>query len=157
MKPATVSLIKKELQGRSEAQKEEIILRLARFKKENKELLSYLLFDSEDEEDYVRSIKHEVDLQFAQINHASFYYVKKSLRKILRFIDRYLKYSKVLQSEAELRIHYLHKIKESKINMYRSQAMVNLRNRQIQKVKNVISKMHEDEAFDYKKDIERLL
>ena len=46
MKAATVAQLKKELQFKSQEEIMELCLRLARFKKENKELLTYLLFES---------------------------------------------------------------------------------------------------------------
>ena len=41
--------IKKEIQHLPTEQLAELMLRLARYKKENKELLTYLLFESHDE------------------------------------------------------------------------------------------------------------
>ena len=48
MKAASISEIKTELKGLPPAQLTELCLRLARFKKENKELLTYLLFEAND-------------------------------------------------------------------------------------------------------------
>ena len=53
MKTASISELKQELQYRSEKEIMELCLRLARFKKENKELLTYLLFEAQDEEAYL--------------------------------------------------------------------------------------------------------
>ena len=60
MKTATVKEIKTELTHRSTQELIELCLRLSRFKKENKELLTYLLFESTHEEGYIESIKNEV-------------------------------------------------------------------------------------------------
>ena len=78
MKAATVSEIKKELHHRSSDQIEELCLRLARFKKENKELLTYLLFEADDEEGFIEGVKHEIDEHFETININSFFYIKKA-------------------------------------------------------------------------------
>ena len=48
MKASTVSELKEELKHLPPAQLLELCLRLARFKKENKELLTYLLFEAHD-------------------------------------------------------------------------------------------------------------
>ena len=64
MKAATVTLIKKELQHLSEAELIETCLALAKFKKENKELLSYLLFEADNEDQYICTIKEEMDEEF---------------------------------------------------------------------------------------------
>ena len=84
MKPVTVSILKKELRQHSQQDLIELCLQLAKFKKENKELLTYVLFDSKDEDEYIRAIKEEIDLEFSKINHDRLYFIKKSTRKILR-------------------------------------------------------------------------
>ena len=77
MKSATVREIKKELQERSPKEILELCLRLSRFKKENKELLTYLLFEASDEAMYIESVKEEIDEKFEKVNRKSPYFVKK--------------------------------------------------------------------------------
>jgi hypothetical protein len=76
MKAVTVKELKEELSFRSPNELRELCLRLSRFKKENKELLTYLLFELSDEVSYIESVKKEIDEQFDQINRASYYYIK---------------------------------------------------------------------------------
>ena len=95
MKAASVSEIKKELRQVAPVQLAEIILRLARFKKENKELLTYLLFESDSEEHYVKSVSSYMDTEFELINTSNYYYIKKSIRKILRQTKTFIRYSNV--------------------------------------------------------------
>ncbi len=61
MKAATINELKQELEHLSAAELKELCLRLAKFKKENKELLTYLLFEAHDTEAYSRSVKEEMD------------------------------------------------------------------------------------------------
>ncbi|MEX0362048.1 MAG: hypothetical protein AB3N10_13795, partial [Allomuricauda sp.] len=61
MKASTIAQLKKELQHRSPDELLNLCLRLGRFKKENKELLTYLLFEADHEEGYIESVKAEVD------------------------------------------------------------------------------------------------
>ena len=84
MKAVSVITIKKELEHRSAEELMELCLRLAKFKKENKELLTYLLFESHDEAGYIQVVKQEIDEQFELINTNSYFYIKKSVRKILK-------------------------------------------------------------------------
>ena len=86
MKAATLKEVKTELNYKSHSELLEICLRLSRFKKENKELLTYLLFEISDEEKYIKSIQRTIDLEFDSINTDSYFYIKKSVRKILRNI-----------------------------------------------------------------------
>ncbi|MEP2969295.1 MAG: hypothetical protein ABJO82_07175, partial [Nonlabens ulvanivorans] len=64
MKTASVKELKDELKYKDEKELMEIVLRLSRFKKENKELLTYLLFEAHHEDDYVDSVKANLDKQF---------------------------------------------------------------------------------------------
>src|SRR5687768_4936828 len=68
LKPASISEIKQELNNATQKQLLELCLRLIKYKKENKELLSYLLFEDHDVRTYVESVKKEIDEQFSGIN-----------------------------------------------------------------------------------------
>jgi len=57
--------IKKEIQHLPPGQVAELVLRLARYKKDNKELLAYLLFEAHDEQAFVEKVKAEVGFMFS--------------------------------------------------------------------------------------------
>ena len=61
MDAASIRELKTELQRRAPRESMELCLRLARFKKENKELLTYLLFEAQDESGYINSVKGRID------------------------------------------------------------------------------------------------
>ena len=73
MKAATVKELKDELSKYSQKEILAICLRLSKFKKENKELLTYLLYESKNELAYIENVKNEIDIQFEQINRNSYY------------------------------------------------------------------------------------
>lgn len=156
MKAATLNELKLELQELTPKRVLEIALRLARFKKENKELLTYLLFEAHDEQAYIKSIKKEIDSQLAAMNSSNLYLVKKSLRKILRTINKYAKYSGIKETEAELRIYFCAQIKNSGLPIKKSQQLINLYQNQLKKINAVIEKLHEDLQYDYLKEMEEL-
>ncbi|MFO7719373.1 MAG: hypothetical protein R6W85_02900 [Gillisia sp.] len=131
MKAATVSQLKKELSYRSPEELLEICLRLSKFKKENKELLTYLLFESADEAGYIESVKNEIDLEFDAINTSSYYFIKKSVRKILRNIKKYSRYSQKKETEVELLIHFCSRLKTFKPSITRNTTLLNLYERQL--------------------------
>jgi hypothetical protein len=114
MQTATISEIKKELNFCSKEDLIDYLSRLARFKKENKELLSYLLFEQSSEENYIQGIKEEVGMLFSEINVDSYYYIKKSVRKILRRIKTYSRYSLKKETEVELLIFFCAQLKRMK-------------------------------------------
>ncbi len=156
MKAVTVTVLKKELQEHSHQDLMEICLKLAKFKKENKELLTYLLFDSHDEDAYIRSVQEETDEAFSKLNHDSLYYVKKSVRKILRMLKKYIRYSKKKETEAAILLHFCAKLKELKPSHQRSLQMTNIYERQLNMAKKAISTLHEDLQYDFQLLMEEL-
>ena len=156
MKAVTVSILKKELKEHSHEELIEICLKLAKFKKENKELLTYALFDSHDEDEYIREIKEETDTEFSKLNHDSLYYVKKSTRKILRMLKKYIRYSKKKETEAAVLLHFCSKLKELKPSHQRSVQMNNIYERQLGMAKKAIRTLHEDIQYDFNLELEEL-
>lgn len=156
MKAVTVSTIKKELEIYTQQELIEICLKLAKFKNENKELLTYLLFDSHDEEAYINAIKDEMNDEFSKINQDTLYFAKKSTRKILRLIKKYIRYSKNKETEASILLHFCIQLKQLKPSHLRSQQMINIFDRQLAMAKKAISTLHEDLQYDYKEELELL-
>ena len=156
MKSATVHEIKQELSTAKPAQLVELCLRLARFKKENKELLTYLLFEAHDEVNYIVGIKKEIDEQFAGINVSHLYFAKKSLRKITRIINKYCRYSGAKPTEVELRIYFCTQLKNSGIPIKRNAVINNLYQSQLKKIKTVLMTLHEDLQYDYLRELDEL-
>jgi hypothetical protein len=156
MKSATIHEIKQELSTLKPTQLVELCLRLARFKKENKELLTYLLLEANDEQAYIAGIKHEIDENFAAINLSQLYFAKKSLRKIVRIINKYCRYSGSKQTEVELRIYFCLRLKESGIPVERNPVINNLFLSQLKKINAVLAALHEDLRYDYLRDMEKL-
>ena len=157
MKTASLSEIKQELISAPQKELLALCLRLIKYKKENKELVNYLLFEANDISSYKENIKAEMDEQFLQINQSNLYFAKKSLRKILRILNKYIKYTSSQESETELLIYFCTKIKASGIRIHKSTALTNLYNNQVNKIKNVAASLHEDLQHDYKKQIEQLV
>lgn len=156
MKTATVKQLKDELKHRSHDELLEICLRLSKFKKENKELLTYLLFESVDEEAYIAAVKKEVDVQFEQINRNNYYYIKKSIRKVLRELKKYIRYSGKKETEAELLIYFLVKLEDFTPSIHRNKTLQNLYERQLEQVRKKISGLHEDLQYDFSKELDEL-
>ena len=156
MKAASLNELKKELKELSPQRLMDTVLRVAKYKKENKELLSYLLFEADDEAAYIKGIKDEMDAQFGQINKNHIQYVKKGLRKILRMVNKHIKFSGKKETEAELLIYYCDKLKNSGIRYHKYTVLLNLYDRQIEKIKKAVETLHEDLQYDYRQLIERL-
>jgi hypothetical protein len=116
-----------------------------------------LLFEAIDEKNYVDGIKKEIDEQFEGMNKSNSYYAKKTLRKILRFTNRFIKYSGSKQTEVDLLIYFCLKMKRSGLPIHSNTVLSNLYQRQTQKIKKSLSTLHEDLQFDYHDDLESLV
>ncbi|MEO9572043.1 MAG: hypothetical protein ABJH82_03115 [Polaribacter sp.] len=157
MKAVTVKQLKDELSHKSANDLKELCLYLARFKKENKELLTYLLFESHDEEAYIQSVKDQMDEHFIEINTKSFFYIRKSMRKILTLTKKYIRYSKKKETEAELLLYYCKKLKAFRPSIKRSTRLQNVFDSQVKLIKKAIDKLHEDLQYDYQLELDDLL
>ncbi len=157
MKSATVKQIKQELKNNSTDELVELCLRLSKFKKENKEFLTYLLFEASDEQAYIKNVKSEIEQQFIEINTKSYYYMKKSIRKILRGTKTQIRYSKKKETEVELLLFFCSELKKVEPPIDQNIVLSNIFNRQIEAIKKAISNLHEDLRYDYGVELNQLL
>ncbi len=135
----------------------DLCLQLVRFKKENKELLSFLLFDVDNESGYVESIKMEINDGFWNMQRTNLQAIKKGLRRILKLISRYSKYTRQKEFEVELRLHFCKNLQTSQIRYRSNKTLSNLYDGQIKKIASIINLVHEDLRYDYQKQLEELL
>ena len=154
MKAATVKAIKEELNMRSREELVELCLSLSKFKKENKELLTYLLYEVSDELSFINSIKEEIDLAFKEINRTSYYFLKKSIRKILRNTKKNIRYSKKKQTEVELILFYCNRLKNLSPPISKSIPLTRIFEREILRVEKIVTKLDADLQYDYGNEIE---
>lgn len=157
MKSATVAELKKELAELPADRAVELTLRLARFKKENKELLTFLLYESHDIPGFIRQIKAEMDDEFLKMNRDTVYLAKKSLRKILRLIGKFSRYIGTTEAEVELLTHFIANIHKANIP-YRGGAVIsNLYDNSVKKIRKLIGEMDEDLRYDWERELERAI
>lgn len=157
MKAASAKQIKDELKGRPPKDLLELCLRLSRFKKENKELLTYLLFEAESESNYIENIVIEMDEQFQLINRQNYYYIKKGVRKILKNIKKYIRYSGNKETEVELLIAFCKSYKKAVPAATKRLVLKNILDRQLALVQKKIALLHEDLQYDYGLELNDLI
>jgi hypothetical protein len=147
--------IKKEIQHLRTEQLPELCLRLARYKKENKELLAYILFEADNEAAFIEKVKAETGFMFSQLPLRA-YDTAKSLRKILRLLTKYTKFMGSKEAEIDLQLNfcknYLDYI-DKKIS-YKPLRMI--LSRQLLKIRTLIGKLHEDLQYDYTEEYNTL-
>ena len=157
MKAVTVKQLKEELSHKSANELKELCLHLSKFKKENKELLTYLLFESHNEEQYIQSVKEQTEVLFSEINTKSYFYIRKSVRKILTLTKKYIRYSKKKETEIELLLHFCLRLKEFKPTIKKSPRLLATFNRQILLIKKAVATLHEDLQYDFEIELDNLL
>ncbi len=156
MKTVTLKAVKDELKHLSQSEILELCNRLAKFKKENKEFLGYLLFNAHNEDEYVAEIKNNITEQFTQINNKTNYLIKKGVRKILTTVKKHIKYSNYKETEVTLLIHFCTELKNFKPTIKYNKRVQNMYNTQIGLVKKRITLLHEDLQFDYQETMTEL-
>ena len=115
------------------------------------------MYEANHEASYIASVKREIDVLFSQINRRSFYLMKKSVRKILRAVKKYIRYSKKKETEVELLIYFCQKLNEFNPSIKKNRVLSNIYNRQIESIRKAIEKLHEDLQFDYETELNELI
>jgi len=157
MKAASLRDIKSELQFKSKDELMELCLLMTKFKKDNKELLTYLLFERQDELGYVNSIKEEIDLQFDALNRDTYYRMNKAVRKVLRNCKKFIRYSKNKETEVDVLIHFCLRVKQESVHFVHNNTLLSIYAKQLEIVQRKIASLHEDLQYDYNLMIEELL
>jgi hypothetical protein len=148
--------IKKELQQLDDKQAAALCLRMARYKKENKELLAYLLFDADDELAFAENLKQDIGLMMSQVPSLS-YQTAKVLRKILKHINKNIKFTGSKQVEVELIMSFCRNYLEYVDRRTSYKPLRLILTKQLEKMKKAIVKLHEDLQFDYNREFDELL
>lgn len=146
---------KKELKTLSKEELAELCLRLGKYKKENKELLNFLLFHRHDAENYIEQVKHSLQFAFDELNPHP-YYCTKSLRKILRTISRQAKFIAQAHLEIDLLCWFCHNYLD-KVNLKTTnKSLQQLFTRQLEKIDKCCLKLHEDLQFDVRQELDKI-
>ncbi len=135
----------------------EALTRLAKYSKENKELLNYLLFEADFESNYIEKIKSDLDDQFDNLSVYKPNLLKKQLQKIARVLKKNIKYSDVKQTEIELLIHFCLKMMKVPVDFHRHPVMINILKRQFVRIEKVIGALDEDLQDDYNKEVDLIV
>ncbi|MFK7900660.1 MAG: hypothetical protein AB8B61_07875 [Cyclobacteriaceae bacterium] len=156
MKAATVKELKQELKHCSQEELVGLCLKLSKFKKDNKELLTYLLYEASNEEEYIASVKQHIEDEFEEINTSNYYLINKSSRKILRSVKKYIRYSQKKETEVELLISFCTALGNVKPSFNRSTKLTSLYQGQLAMARKAIEKLHEDLQYDYEEMINEI-
>jgi hypothetical protein len=133
----------------------EVCLRLVKYKKDNKELMTFLLFEAHDLTGYADGIKEEIREQMKELS-SSPYLMKKGLRKIIRITNKYIRYAASKEVEVELLLYFCAQVREARIPVHKSAQLSNLFDQQIKKIHKAVGALHEDLQYDYLRSLKTL-
>lgn len=157
MKPASIHRIKAELKDLPKEAVIEICLRLGKFKLDNKSLLSYLLFEAQDETAYAEGVKADMrDLLQEILPGRNRYHLHKGLRKMLRELKKAIRISGQRETEIELLLFFCREMCDLLESRGPDKVIQSLLDRQLVMLQKRLPTLHEDLQFDYERQLEEL-
>ena len=156
MQAATLAQLKRALRERPAHELLDHCLRLAKHARDNKELLTYLALRADDEDGYIEEVKKEIDDDFWVVPRGNIWRTKRAIRKIVKALNKHVKFSGRKDTEVELRLHFLQRMRESKIKFRKNAVLNNIYEAQVKKTQAAYLKLHEDLQFDYGERVEAL-
>lgn len=155
MKPATISEIKSALSLLTPKELTALCVRMASFRKENKVLLTYLLFEADDQALFIKNVKEEVFFIFSQAA-SNMYLAKKTYRKALKAVNDYIRFAGNKIVEIELLIHFCQCMNNTMSPIHQYDVTSNMYQRQISKIEKALKTLHEDLQYDYGQQLNEL-
>jgi hypothetical protein len=156
METPSIAVIKTELNGLGKSELINICLRLARFKKENKELMAYLLFNQFQKQDFVNQVNEIVTESMQSVNKNSAYLAKKTVRKVLRLVNKFCRYAGDKEVEVQLYLHFCASFLQLPPATKRYPVLGKLYVLQVKKLEQTIEELHEDLQYDYLRQLKQL-
>jgi len=156
MDTASIKQLKDTLSTLGREELTGLLLRMVKFKKENKELLTFLLFEADDLDAYVYEISQEIKDEFENYRLKTAYYKRKGCRRILRILKKYIKYAADKEVEVRLLLAYVSMVAESK-TFITDRVIQKIAFRQLLLAEKSIVKLHEDLQYEYKIELEDLI
>lgn len=156
MKPATLKSIKSELSLLSQQELIQLLTSVIKYRKENKEFVSYILFDSKDEAGFVMQMKAEMIELMEPVTRYNVVTSLKYIRTILRNVKKIIRFSSNKETEVELLMHFCTILKQKNLPLRRVKGLNKLWERTIQNILKAISTLHEDLRHDYRVELDAL-
>ena len=155
MDTASIKQLKDTLSTLGREELTGLLLRMVKFKKENKELLTFLLYEAGDLDAYVYETSQEIKDEFENYRLKTAYYKRKGCRRILRILKKYIKYAADKEVEVRLLLAYVSMVAESK-TFITDRVIQKIAFRQLLLAEKSLVKLHEDLQYEYKLELEEL-
>jgi hypothetical protein len=82
--------------------------------------------------------------------------MRKSVRKILKDVKKYIRYSQKKETEVELLLDFCRQIKALSPPISKDKTLQNIFDRQLTLVRKTIDTLHEDLQYDFNQQLEEL-
>jgi hypothetical protein len=156
MYTAGVKEIRQELEAQSPKELINIIQRLARFKQENKELLTFLLFEAHDLDNHLVAVREELLASMLDIHPERVYLAKKTVRKTLRIANKHIRLIGSKTAEAEIRLHICRLLQQSGLPIDHNLVLQRIFQTQLRMARKAISTLHEDLQWELLREADRI-
>ena len=156
MYTAGVREIRQELEAQSPKELINIIQRLARFKKENKELLTFLLFEAHDLDGHLAAVREELLTSMLDIQPERIYLAKKTVRKTLRIANKHIRLIGSKAAEAEIRLHVCRLLQQSGMPIERNPVLQRIFQTQMRSARKAIDTLHEDLQWELLREADKI-
>jgi hypothetical protein len=104
----------------------------------------------------VSSLKLEIDELLSSIEKGPISPIKKQIRRVIRLINRHVKYIGTKVSHVELLLHLCEQLKEHEQDLLSSSKIYSLYELQLNKVRKLLPAVDDDLQYDYEQKINAL-
>ncbi|MBL7926347.1 MAG: hypothetical protein JNK61_05495 [Bacteroidia bacterium] len=156
-KAVSISQIKQAVQTMPAKQLHELVLRLARFKKDNNDMLTYLIFQADDTDAYINEVNETVTAWFLEMNKSNVYLIKKTVRKTIRLIDKKIKFAALPKVTVEICMHWCQCFLANNFHKKQATVLDNLYISQVKKMEKAYNLLHPDVQMDYSAQMQRFI
>ncbi|MFM7709422.1 MAG: hypothetical protein ACKO5C_00765 [Ferruginibacter sp.] len=129
----------------------QLLSRLMRFKRENKELVAYELFVRDQPEVWFSEIRESFNSELETMNTSHPYFMKKTMRKLIRRAKTYARYAGDPAIESELFCGLLEVFNEHHLHVHPSDIVRKIYYDTFTRLEKNISKLHEDLQYDFER------
>lgn len=155
MKIASLKEIKDELKHSTQEELIEYCLRMVKYKKDNKELITYMMFEADNDQLYISDTKEDIDLAFSEVNKTNMWAAKKQVRKILSRLKKNIRYAQKKEVEIELLLHFCERLYNFHPVIDRNKVLRNTLETQLRMTQKAIGTLHPDLQMDYSQQLEQ--
>ncbi len=153
MKAASIKQLRTEIGNLPPHKLAALTERLIKYKKDNKELASYIIFYEEDEAGFADDVETALEEQFGLINFKTAFFAKKGLRKMIRIANKFLRYTPNKSTQARIIMDVLSRLALIPASLKKNTQIKNMQVSLLKKLDDILLQVHQDERHDFEKQL----